>query len=316
MRDDLVGYFLGALDRDAEEQIEKDLAEQPALRRELDRIGSCLKPLAADPDIDPPVGLADRTVRRVLRHAQPATLPAAGSLGSWRLTDLAIAASILLMIGVVIAPAISQSRQTAQLTECKNNLRQIGIAMEGYAGKFAQHYPFVTSTGPLGLAGVYAPVLIDSGYVSDPSVFICPSTKDDAAAIPRMSRINDALNDLKMLSRLAPSLGGSYAYSLGFNEDGVYHPPTRDRMSVFVTDRPARSTEGDVGHSNSPNHGGRGQNALCVGGNVKYLTCPAECTGCDNLFLNQLNRVGPGMNSSDIAIGVSEARIDACDDQY
>jgi hypothetical protein len=324
MREDLIGYFLGALDRDAEEQVAKKLAEHPALRRELDFVGSCLTPLAADPDVEPPPGLADRTIRMLRqapaapRIAPPPATETAGFIGSWRLTDLAVAASILIMIGIVIAPAISQSRQVAQLTACKNNLRQIGIGMESYAEQFARHYPFVSASGPLAVAGMYAPVLLDTGHVSDPAVFICPSSHDDASSIPSLSRVRDALDDVQQLSRLAPSLGGSYAYSLGFKENGVYHPPSRAATSgsVFMTDRPTRTSEGDVGNSNSPNHGGRGQNALCIGGNVKYLTTPAECTGCDNLFMSQRNRVEPGANGADQVIGVSEARLDAADDQF
>ncbi len=317
MKEDLVGYFLGALDRDAEEQIEKHLAENPLLRRELDRVGSCLKPLDADADVDPPVGLAERTVRRVLARRHP-ELPTVGSPSPWRLTDLAIAASILMMIGVVIFPAISQSRDQAQLTECKNNLRQIGIALDGYADRFAQQYPFFTMSGPFAVAGIYAPVLIESGFAPDASVFVCPSAHDDAASIPKMAQLRDGMDDVQRLSRMVSSLGGSYAYSLGFTEGGVYYAPRRDRLTgkAIVADRPARSTEGNVGHSNSPNHRGRGQNTLCVGGNVKFLTCPQECTGCDNVFISERNRVEPGSSHHDAVLGVSEARLDASDGDF
>ena len=48
--------------------------------------------------------------------------------------------------------------------------------------------------------------------------------------------------------------------------------------------------------SNSPNHGGRGQNVLYVGGNVKWLTAPTMPTiGCENddIYLNRSQKSRP-----------------------
>ena len=149
MNEDLVGYLLGALDRDAAEGVEKELTKKPELRRELDRIGSALRPLEEDKaDVDPPAGLAERSARRVLRQARRES-PIASVPGPWRLTDLAVAAGILLVISVVIFPAIAQSRQQQLVTECKSNLRQIGVAMESYAGTHGRYFPFYGTTGPL-----------------------------------------------------------------------------------------------------------------------------------------------------------------------
>jgi len=223
-----------------------------------------------------------------------------------------------MMISVVIFPAISQSRYLAQVSSCKNNLRQIGIALESYADQFAHHYPFGAVSGPAAIAGIYAPVLIESEFIADPATFVCPSNPSDAASMPRLSRVRDALEDVQLLSRLAPSLGGSYAYSLGFRDRGDYLAPSRKRLAgrAISGDRPNRAREGSVGKSNSPNHGGRGQNVLCAGGHVKFLTRPEECTGCDNLFISTRNRVEPGLNGGDVVLGVSEARVDMSEEQF
>src|SRR3972149_6903301 len=68
MHDDLIGYFLGALDRDAVERVESELAENPRLREELDRIGRALRPLGGKDEVVAPSGLAERTIQRVLRQ--------------------------------------------------------------------------------------------------------------------------------------------------------------------------------------------------------------------------------------------------------
>src|SRR5712692_9155515 len=100
MNEDFVGYLLGALDRDAAEQVEKQLTENPAARRELERIGQALRPLAEDaPAMDPPAGLADRTVRMVVRRRHSEAY-AGSAPAPWRLTDLAVAASILIVFSV------------------------------------------------------------------------------------------------------------------------------------------------------------------------------------------------------------------------
>jgi hypothetical protein len=58
--------------------------------------------------------------------------------------------------------------------------------------------------------------------------------------------------------------------------------------------------------SNSPNPGGRGQNVLYVGGNVKWLTAPTA--GCDeDIYLNRGKKIAAGMDCDDTVLGSGEA---------
>ncbi len=315
MNEDMVAYLLGALDRDATERMEKALETEPATRRELDRLGWALRPLSEDADVDPPPGLAQRTIDRVMRvraAEREQTLPV-GRPGPWRLTDLAVAASILFMISLVILPALNEARHRRGLAECGNNMRQIAVGMLSYAEHYAGHFPFHSSSGPLAVAGMYAPILLETGMVGDPGTFVCPATGDDARAIRSLRSVEAAMGDLRRVSSMVPRLGGSYAYSLGFfRERRVYTPPQLDRLAgrMVLADRSSRPPEGDVAQSNSPNHGGRGQNALYLDGHVRFLPCPEECSGCDNMFVNQGNRIEPGLNQSDVVLGASEAKLE------
>jgi type II secretory pathway pseudopilin PulG len=309
MNEDIAGYLLGALDRDAAERVEQQLADSVELRRELDRIGQAMRPLGEDGDVDPPPRLAERTIQRVLRCRQQEPCAAAAT-STWRLTDLAVAAGILMMISAVILPALQQSRQQSLLAACTNNLRTLGVALQSYSDDHGGYYPFYTSNGPLAVAGMYAPLLLESGYVADSAAFVCPASGDQATEIPRVAQLRAAVHDIQWLSQTLRSLGGSYGSSLGAQVGGVYCPPRRDCNSgPILTDRPLRPCEGDVGHSNSPNHGDRGQNALYPDGGVKFLPRPCECDGCDNIFQSLHGLVEPGRAPRDVVIGPSDARL-------
>ena len=316
MREDLVGYLVGALDRDAANEVEKQLSDDPSLRGELDRIGMAMRPLAADPDVDPPVGLAERTIRRVmwLRQPEPWSAPPATS---WRLTDLAVAASILLAISVIILPAINESRQKRQIVECGNNLRTLGVALASYAEKFNGYLPFHSTSGPYGVAGIQAALLLDAQMVTDRSTFVCPSSGDNVAGIYSFSELRQFENDMDRLNSMLWTSGGSYGTLLGYKETGQYRAPHRDRIGgqSMAVDRGRRVSEGDVGHSNSPNHGGHGQNALGRDGSVRFFCHPKECPGCDYFYVSVRNIVEPGWNVSDLVFGSSEARLSP-DDQF
>ena len=186
MNQDLVGYLLGALDPVETERVEQQLIENSALRQELERIGHALRPLANEgADVDPPRGLAERTVRTVRQHG--VLEPWAGTSSSWRPTDLAVAATILVLISVVIFPALDQARHQRQLADCSNNLRNLGVAMEGYAQSHSQYFPFFSATGPFSILGMSAPLLIEGGWAADPLTFICPGSLDDPTSVDRKS---------------------------------------------------------------------------------------------------------------------------------
>jgi hypothetical protein len=313
MREDLVGYLLGALDDDAAQQIERKLSEKPDLRDELNRIGAALRPLSHDADVDPPAGLAARTVRRVLTtQASDQWAPAS----TWRLTDLAIAASILFTISMILLPAINESRQHRALVDCSYNLHTIGVALESYSSRQGGYLPYYSAEGPLAIGGIYAPILIDSQFILDRSVFTCPSSGDKPATIYSLGELRAAEADIAQLSSMVRNVGGSYGSLLGFRERGVYKSPRSDRLigQSILADRGHREGEGDVGQSNSPNHGGFGQNALCRDGSVKFFRHPEECPGCDNFYVSLRNRVEPGLTITDNVLGSGDARISNEDD--
>src|SRR4051794_747421 len=77
-REHLLGYLLGALSPEENEQIEIEIDQNPALRAEMQRLKACVENvgLAEDrPAFEPPAGLAERTCRFVMNAARRVSLP-------------------------------------------------------------------------------------------------------------------------------------------------------------------------------------------------------------------------------------------------
>ena len=56
------------------------------------------------------------------------------------LLELLVVISIVSLLLALTMPAVQRAREAARRTQCVNNLRQIGIALQGYAGDF-QYFP-------------------------------------------------------------------------------------------------------------------------------------------------------------------------------
>lgn len=193
MREQLLGYLLGALEPTEHEMVEARLAEDPALQEDLIRLRDKVAPLAADDeheDYDPPAGLAARTCNFVAARAGQPPQPAADLVpaGSWRLQDLLVAGGICIAASLLVFPAISHSQFKARLTACQNNLREIGTALTHYSQSHKGYFPLVPQQGKLAVAGAYAPMLREAGFLEDAAHLICPSLRWPSNAITTCRR--------------------------------------------------------------------------------------------------------------------------------
>jgi hypothetical protein len=153
MRDELVGYMLGALDDAETQQVESSISRDARLKEDLRLLKDSIAPLSCDGEhIDPPIGLAQRTCEYVEQHrltvshggrTTKAVLHgvttglseggAAAAARHWTLLDLAVAAGVLVALGMLVLPAMNHSRFTAQIAACHNKLREIGTALHDYS---------------------------------------------------------------------------------------------------------------------------------------------------------------------------------------
>jgi hypothetical protein len=240
MREHLVGYLLGVLDDAERDQVRDHLERDPQLVRDLERIQAGLVPLEhARESWNPPPGLADRTCDRVaqLRHpVMPARGRAAAAMQPEPARSRVTAADAVVVVGVVLAasilffPAIINSRYQARVAACQNNLRQLGVGLRLYSQDTAGCFPFVPAEGNRAVAGIYAPILIESGCLDEPRSLLCPSSRlaerPEEYQVPSLKQIDLARGE--QLRRLWQIVGGSYGYCLG------YPAPTAATMVVAV----------------------------------------------------------------------------------
>lgn len=318
MRDQLIGYLLDALEPTERAALERRLKDDSALRSELRLLQRTICGLEADRGYyDPPEGLATQTLELVsdrasrevasVRMSPDRSPPSRRS--HWSLVDLIVCAGVLIAASLIFIPAVNQSRQSARITGCQNNLRKIGVALASYSEQHNRYFPQVPTQGPLAAAGVYAHALVHGGYLEDPNLVICPASAlaEDSASfkVPSYTELEKA--PAPKLAEMHRSMGGSYGYTLGYVSKGRYRATKNLGRSTFalVADSPMCAPTSNVV---SANHVGMGQNVLFEDGHVETLAgrTPHGCG--DDIFLNDQGEVSAGMHRDDSVIAPSPAK--------
>jgi len=332
MHEQLLGYLLGSLDPSEHEEVAQRLRRDPRLHEELERLEVLVARLktmrhnrAAPPD------LAQRVCDHVEAHDRQCGSRQRGSrqrgsrqCGSasaekrawsapqtirWTVTDALVAAGLLVVGAALLLPVIAKSRYLAQLAACQNNLRQLGTALHEYSELHGGQFPQVPAQGKLAVAGMYAPILKEHELIPESRIVLCPGSSlahdlaDSGEPFEVYScRELESANG-RRCERLRNSLGGSYAYTIGFVSDGVYHSTRNQGRGHFpiLADAPAAIAAA----MQSPNHGGRGQNVLFEDMHVRFVRgCTAE--DCDDhIFLNRNGVVEAGLDVDDAVLAPS-----------
>jgi type II secretory pathway pseudopilin PulG len=82
------------------------------------------------------------------------------------LIELLVAISLVAILAALLIPAVQSARETARRTQCRNSLRQLGLAVHNYSDAFAQFPPTYVAVhhkvvpGFIGISGPYDDVNI------------------------------------------------------------------------------------------------------------------------------------------------------------
>ncbi|REJ64526.1 MAG: hypothetical protein DWQ31_21615 [Planctomycetota bacterium] len=313
--------MLGALETDEHNQLADRLQQDAGLRDDLKQLEKCLDPLRSDKGhIDPPAGLAHRCCEEVRRRRSLQPSPAARSAADfsarstsgrrWSFADIAVAAGILIALGVVAIPTVEHAQFSARLAGCQNNLRALGQALQLYSQKHPDNlFPVIAEDGPNNRAGAYMTTLVSEGLVDDPTSFVCPSfasasssgSKDAACSSPLVSLEKPSEpNELDALLEKCGS--GAYAYTLGYRDGTGYHPTKNLGRTNFaiMADAPCPNRE----FAQTSCHDGLGQNVLFEDGHVGYEEdCRLSNCQDDDFYRNRRREIAPGVDIHDAVLG-------------
>lgn len=317
MDDNLFGYLLNSLEPDEHRQVEEYLRTHPEAAAKLERMRQALAPLSAEAETPAPrrslvIGtlalIAEVQCRPPLPPAPPTPRPKERPR-DWRWVarraNILVAASLFFVVAGLGATWVVHARQEAQRVSCENNLRKWGGALQQYSDGYANHYPTVQREGPLGIAGIFVPMLNDAGLVTPDMSVGCPALGLQAPPTKSVRELEWLYKtDPNGFQVIAPSLARDYAYTLGYLENGQLHGLSRDvgDRQPILADRPPLDALGS-----SPNHGGRGQNVLYVGGNVRWCAVRTSGVGGDDIYLSTNGLVEAGQSPTDTVLAPSEA---------
>jgi prepilin-type processing-associated H-X9-DG protein len=308
MEHDLLGYLLNALDRHEQDQVEAHLQSDPEAPLRLAALRQTLAPLALDRQIEPPVGLAARTLARLPDTVVPPPV-ARYVLPGRRLVEMAVAAACILTLVGLGALRIGRMRGVhpdepgaVPMVECKNNLQKLFLPLRAYADSHRGDFPHVAAAGtaPRNAVALVFPMLQDAKVLPQDIKIACPA----AGCTPPFSDLAQIQSlDLSGFQNWATNMLHTYAYSLGYRNHGMLvglrlDPDKTASLMPLMADSPP----GDLSHGNSPDHNGRGQNVLYADGHVTF--CVSRHVGYeqDDIYLNRSNLVAAGLDWRDTVL--------------
>ena len=319
MRDDLVGFLVGALDASEHDELAKKLDEDQQLRQELKLVERGLEPLRWDSaQVEPPRGLASRTCEMIDQHTVTQPIDRTSGMSSasgressgrrrrWTVADFVVAAGVCVAAACLFFPAIINSRYHHQLNVCQMKMRDIGLALTDYSMNDRRGmFPAVPAKGNLAVAGMYAPTLLENGFVKDPNVFYCPAKSNTIVLkIPSVDVIRSLSAEAPELEVVQGDMGGDYAYTLGFFENGKLRGVRNQGREFYpvLADEPREHLSDSVVTSH-----GVGQNLFFEDGRVAFRTTRLRPNSDkDDLFKNDNDAwYGAGVHADDAVLAPS-----------
>ena len=178
-----------------------------------------------------PIACATRSKRTLPRAARrhavccPRGRPPTFGSQRYSVSDTIVLSLVVLAAFSLILPALANSRYQARKAACQDNLRVLGEGLLSYSERDpGQRFPLVPISGSRSFAGVFAPILFEYEMIGpEGSQVMCPGSELAVGTIrswsvPTLQEIDRA--ERSVLQYLQDRAGGSYAYSVGYIDDG------------------------------------------------------------------------------------------------
>jgi hypothetical protein len=332
MRERLIAYLLNDLSSAEHSALEDELAADPQLQQELEKVRRCLgmsdDECGATGEVPPPQ-LATRTCcfvdhaiqkSKALSH-HGGTAHSLKSLSEnheplvrrprWSVYDIGAGLCAAAAVCALMFPSLQGARQIARANTCQKNLSGIGAAMMEAVMRHNEQLPAI---GPDQNAGIWVIWLKEkSGNEAElVDLLVCPDSERAlrvnngclAISIPTPIEYKSAQGARRKFMR--DNMAGDYAYSMGYRDkQGALHQVsfTGSRYLPLFADAPSPAIAG----YQSANHGGCGQNVLYQDMSVKHCRqCKCQ-KNRDHLYLNDEGRPEAGCHKADIVLGPSGA---------
>ena len=111
---------------------------------------------------------------------------------AFTLIELLVVIAIISVLAAFLMPTLSKARQQAKIAACKSNLRQLGMSLTNYLDTYgaSRYFPYpmeaegvdagqATGAGEGFSGAAFLAALYWSGTVTEPGIFLCPSSDDD-----------------------------------------------------------------------------------------------------------------------------------------
>jgi len=340
MRENLIGYLLGALDESEAREVEAALSgtarlgdaadgsrlgfvsSAPDLSRELTLLRRAFEPLESDAAPVPvPEGLASRSIELIrntgrsddcrrdaaaLPFRKPAISPAPDAPTAPRrrqMLDRVLIAASALAASILLAPLLLDSIDQARARRAERNLGVVSQALHGYASHH-RVFPSPPDSGPLSRGGLYAPILVsEERLVADDGTLILPGTPlahSGRFRVPTVEELEAAVGTDEF-ERMVRTMGGDFGYTLGHRCPDGHLQRNSDRRRA---DHPLMADAPDDRGRASENHAGGLHHVLFEDGHVKRLFID-EIGGQDHIYHNHHGVVAAGVCEDDAVIGAS-----------
>lgn len=161
------------------------------------------------------------------------------------LIELLVAVSIIALLIGLLLPAVQQARESARLMQCKNNLKQMGLAINNYHGVFGAFPPGCVGAAndPVNIQGWGWGTLILPQLDQQPLYERLNPSKNSLAMVIASEELQPNLRIPLQVFRCPTDLGGELQgtdRTLSGFILGADLPPTSPGISISRTNSPSR----------------------------------------------------------------------------